>query len=733
MLHSSHPRNVIVLPCEAQRGAGLANELPDSIKGATACQRSLLRLLLRIISSSFIFISLVSRASTATWLDNPVSGDWNNPANWTTGGPPNSPSDTASFAATNQAAVSLSASIEVGSVLFGNGANSYTITTGPSLTLTISGTGIARTSSNLSTLVTEVSDGAKPDRGQVWFTGSASAGNYTFIVNNGRASSNLSGGRTVFFDNSIAATAIFTQKGPSHNGGDGGRLLFADKASAGAASISNLGGVPVSTEGSQRGEGVTSFNNGSTAGDALIYNFAGQLNGEAGGVTQFLDSSSAGGGNLANFGSTIGGALGGRVDFFDNSTAGSAYLLARGGSGGGGGGAIYFRDNSNGGSSRIELQGNGFLDISDHASSGITIGSIQGTGNIFLGARNLSITNGFSFEGVIQDGGEAGGAGGSLSKVGADTLFLNNANSYSGGTVVSGGALYAVHDHALGSGDVTVLPGATFACQPFASGATNDYIADTATLSIATTALTNLIYDGTDTIGVLIIDGVVQPPGLYGAGVASAGNLDSHSPNGVVGWLGTGKVLAQLPVAVSRKKQNGSLYDIYLPVTGQPGIECRSGGGNGNYQVVVRFLNNATFMTVAVTTGNAIVSNVSGDGTTEATIDLSGVTNQQEIDITMYDLNDGLGQRDFVIPMAILVGDTTGDGVVNSSDVSESKAHADEPLSAVNFREDINADGAIDSLDVSIVKSHSGTGLPAIFVRPATEQPHVRHRIPYSP
>lgn len=725
--------NVIVLPCEAQRSAGLANERPDPVKNAKGRPGSLLRLLLRIISASFLFISLVSRASTATWLDNPVSGDWNNPVNWTTGGPPNGPADMASFAASNQTAVSLSVNTEVGSVLLDNGANNYTITTGPSLTLTISGTGIVRTSSNLSTFVTEVRDGTNPDRGQLWFTGSASAGNYTFIVNNGRASGNLSGGRTVFFDNSIAGTAITTQNGPSHYGGDGGRLLFLDKASAGAASITNFGGISVTEQGGERGQGVASFNNGSNAGNALIYNYGGDSAGATGGVTQFLDSSSASSSGLQSFGGTASGSSGGRIDFFDNSTADSAYVLARGGSAGGGGGAIYFRDHSVGGISRIELRGNGFLDISDHDVPGVSIGSLKGQGNVFLGARNLSVGgDAVGFEGVIQDGGEAGGTGGSLTKIGSEILFLYNANTYSGGTVINGGALFAVHDHALGGGNVTVTPGTTLAFQPFEIGALNDYIADTATLSIVSSATINLSYQGTDTIGVLILDGVVQPPGLYGANFASLAKQHSRSGDYTSGFTGTGKILAQLPVAVSRKEHAGSPYDVYLPLTGLPGIECRSGGEPGIYQVVVRFLNNASFVGATVTAGNAMVSNVSGNGTTQATINLSGVANQQRVNITLFSLNDGLGLRDLVIPMAILVGDTTGDGVVNSSDVSETKGHADELLSAINFREDINASGAIDSFDVENVKSHSGTGLPAIFGRPPTEQSHVRRRVPYS-
>ena len=519
-----------------------------NIRGTTAVKvmtqpdaSSRLRILVVVLSASIVFLPVASRADTATWLQNPINDDWNNSANWTAGGPPNSSADVATFAISNQTAISLSANTEVNGIFFNNNANAYRITTGPGLVLTISGVGIVRNSIYSNTFATGVIDGDKPERGEVWFTGSASAGSGNSFVNYGRATNTLSGGRTIFFGNSTAGSGGLTQYGPTQIGGDGGRALFFDNASAGSANIGNCGDAATTAQGDQSGRGVTSFYDNSTAGNAVIYNVAGEFCGAAGGVTQFLGSSSAGNSSVSCFGSATSTAPAAEVDFFDNSTAGNASLLAREGSGGGGGGGIYFRDSSAGGQSRIELRGNGFLDISDHDAPGVTIGSLLGTGNIFLGARNLAVSNGFSFQGVIQDGGEAGGAGGSLTKVGAETLFLENANTYSGGTVVSAGALYAVHDHALGSGDVTVLPGATFACQPFESGATYDYIADTATLSIATTALTNLIYQGTDTIGVLIVDGVVQPPGLYGADSAFPA-IRSRSGDRTSGFLGTGKV-----------------------------------------------------------------------------------------------------------------------------------------------------------------------------------------------
>ena len=40
---------------------------------------------------------------------------------------------------------------------------------------------------------------------------------------------------------------------------------------------------------------------------------------------------------------------------------------------------------------------------------------------------------------------------------------------------------------------------------------------------------------------------------------------------------------------VSRKLHNGVPFDIDLPLTGNVGIECRTGGGTNDYQIVVTF------------------------------------------------------------------------------------------------------------------------------------------------
>jgi autotransporter-associated beta strand protein len=63
--------------------------------------------------------------------------------------------------------------------------------------------------------------------------------------------------------------------------------------------------------------------------------------------------------------------------------------------------------------------------------------SVLGSKTLTVGRNNLSTT----VSGVIQDGGENGGIGGSLTKVGTGTLTLTGANTYTGTTTVDGGSL----------------------------------------------------------------------------------------------------------------------------------------------------------------------------------------------------------------------------------------------------------------------------------------------------
>ena len=254
---------------------------------------------------------------------------------------------------------------------------------------------------------------------------------------------------TAFNDTSSAAFALI-ENGPS------GQTSFNDASTADHATISNI-------------LGQTTFNGASTAAIASIDNYS------PSGQTIFNDTSTAAHATITNKGADF--DAGGRTIFNGSSTADSAFIIANG-THEGGGGAILFNGASTGGTARVRVCNNGYLDISGH-QSGVTVGSIQGSGNVFLGANNLTVgTNGIntSFSGVISNDGQ----GGSLAKIGSGVLTLQ----------------------------------------------ASDCIADTVGLILVSGSVINLNFTGPpDVIASLKVNGVPQPPGIYGGPMSGAPNI----------------------------------------------------------------------------------------------------------------------------------------------------------------------------------------------------------------
>jgi hypothetical protein len=311
-----------------------------------------------------VLTAQISLAGSATWLASPQDSAWENANNWTPGGPPNGPSDIATFGQSSQTDVNISTSKEVNRIVFTSTSNAFTLNiprdaSGAAGELIFSGTGITNNSGVLQTFVA----------------------------------------------------------------GESGQIIF---------------------------------NNTSTAGDATVFN----------------------GGELM-------GGVGGKTIFNDSSTADSATLVANGGLYGPGNGGIVFNDTSIGGTARVKVfagyplnAGNGYLDTSGH-QSGVTIGSIEGDGNVFLGANDLTVgTNNINtaFSGGIWNNGHRG----SLAKVGSGVLTLQ----------------------------------------------TNYCIGDTVGLILVSGSIIKLDFTGSpDVIASLVVNGASQPPGIYGGPTSGAPHI----------------------------------------------------------------------------------------------------------------------------------------------------------------------------------------------------------------
>ena len=157
--------------------------------------------------------------------------------------------------------------------------------------------------------------------------------------------------------------------------------------------------------------------------------------------------------------------------------------------------------------------------------------------------------------------------------------------------------------------------------------------------------------------------------------------------------------------AASRKTHGGAgTFDVDLPLTGTSGIEPRSGGASGDYQIVVRSGIPVSFSSVTTSCGTIASASTSGS---ETIVNLTGVANASRCSITLHNLSGNL-----IVPVAFLIGDTNADGFVDSADIAQTKSQSGKAVANSNFREDLNVDGFLDSADIAFVKSKSGTALP---------------------
>jgi hypothetical protein len=183
----------------------------------------------------------------------------------------------------------------------------------------------------------------------------------------------------------------------------------------------------------------------------------------------------------------------------------------------------------------------------------------------------------------------------------------------------------------------------------------------------------------------------------------------------------------QLIAAASRKTHGtAGSFDIDLPLMGQPGVECRTGGVNGNHTLVFTFSNNVVSGGANVTSGTGNVSGSPSFSGNTMTVNLTGVIDAQTITITLTNVTDSFGHvlPDTAVSMHVLLGDTTGNGIVNASDVAQVKAQSGSTVTNANFREDVTVNGIINAADIALVKSRSGTAIPTTqFDAGATRNP----------
>jgi autotransporter-associated beta strand protein len=579
--------------------------------------------------------------------------------------------------------------------------------------------------------------------GTTRFFSAARSGNGTF-VNNGGAVAGAHGGSTQFDLLSSADHGTFTLNGATIAGAGGGEMYFRRNSTAGNGTfLVNGPGV------NQGGRGFIQFLDNSTAGSGIF-----TLNGgPAGGLGPGIDFALGTTAGSATF--IVNGGFGsfGRINVA--GSAGNATFVANGNAGEFGG-DISLQSNSTGGTARIALNGTGRLETFEHNTSELTIGSLEGNGPVIIGNHKLSIGSvnvSTIFSGVVQEQ-----MIGSLGKIGTGTLVLGGASTYTGATTVNGGKL-AVNGSIVSAVTVsrgtisgTGLINAAVAVNTGAALLGGDAVTPTGSLKIGNNLTLN---------NASIIELVLGPSGMHSSLTRTGGTwnfapnqrftfLDvgaqpgfydniitglTSDPGGTNTWTitnlgfigtfaydGAGNIdltltsadgpALQLIGAASRKTHGAAgNFDIPLPLTGEPGVECRA--SDGNHTLIFAFNNNVVSGNASLVNGTATVTNNQTFASNTMTVALTGVADIQTVTVMLSDVHDSFGQvlPDKTISVNMLIGDTNGSKIVNATDAGQIKGQVGMPVTSSNYRNDLNADGAVSSSDVTLVKKNSGHGL----------------------
>lgn len=167
-----------------------------------------------------------------------------------------------------------------------------------------------------------------------------------------------------------------------------------------------------------------------------------------------------------------------------------------------------------------------------------------------------------------------------------------------------------------------------------------------------------------------------------------------------------------LTSAASVKTHGSQTFGIPLPLTGEPGVECRN--ARNAQTLVFTFSDSVVSGNATVTSGRARLSGSPLFSGNTMTVNLTKVSDVQQFTVTLTDVTSSSAQvlPDTSVSMNVLSGDVDGNKTVETADVNLTQAQVGMPVSSSNFREDVRVDGAINNSDVRTVQRAVGHNLP---------------------
>jgi uncharacterized protein (TIGR02597 family) len=192
------------------------------------------------------------------------------------------------------------------------------------------------------------------------------------------------------------------------------------------------------------------------------------------------------------------------------------------------------------------------------------------------------------------------------------------------------------------------------------------------------------------------------------------------SPDGTLFFSNSPTYITAQPVTtlqVASRKVHGAMgpFNVNLPATLNPGVECRTAGSNNSYSLIYTMDRAISAADSAILTqGNGNPPTITrGPNPNQVTVTLTGVTNIQQLVVALNGVHDTQGGVLAAVStrMDVLIGDVNSSRHVDAGDVGAIQRQNSKPITLSNFRMDLNGSGHIDAGDVGIAQRQNSTGL----------------------
>src|SRR4051812_12989264 len=177
------------------------------------------------------------------------------------------------------------------------------------------------------------------------------------------------------------------------------------------------------------------------------------------------------------------------------------------------------------------------------------------------------------------------------------------------------------------------------------------------------------------------------------------------------------------PGVVSRKTHGAAgTFDIPLPLNGSAGVECRTPGSNGSYQMIFTFDRPVASAGSVSINGNASQAPAAAGGSNpsvasnpnQVAVNLENVANAQHLVVTLSNVRDTSGNTFGPVAgrMDVLVGDVSANARTDAGDQTQVRNNSVATPNQQTFRMDVNCSGRIDAGDQTVVRNNSVTTIP---------------------